>query len=255
MGFLDSEDLDDEVDTGKADAEPEVDTGEAADAGDTDGDEPEGDDDADEGSATAGAGKTVPLAALKDERRKRQEERAKREELQRRIDLLEAKFEAGRQSAPKEEPKEEKFDASGIYDDPSEVFERFKATLRADDNYAQRVADSEEDARLTWDDYDEVVNDADLNRLISSNPGMQDALKKSRFPAKLAYKGILKMRKAEAEKKTVDPEAAQENAKLRKELAALRKRLGMPVPSGAASRAAGSGQGRRDDDDDVFRSY
>lgn len=245
----DSGDPDDEADDDDADDsddDPEGDPGGSAG---------EGDDGTPAGAENKSSGKQVPLAALQDERRKRQA-------LERRLELMEARFQGMDSRKPNEAEGDEEPEI--VFNDDEFLTEPSKALLK------QRAADKKrqeterrtqifeadlEDASLLFDDFEEVFTDENVRAWKESTPGAEAAVAKSHAPVKLAYRQIKKMKAREAAGNgEADEKLRSENADLKKKLADIEKRLSKPTRSVGRNRSTMRRESAKDPADSPFRT-
>lgn len=268
----DDEDLEEELEEEEEEKEESEDDDEGAESDDDeaaeDDDKDESDEDSEESSdstgenesATAGtesksSGRKVPLAALQDERRKRQA-------LERRLELMEARFDGMDSRKPKEGRDEEEPEIV-ITDDefltePSKALakQREADRLRREKSRKAEIFERDlEDASLLFDDFEEVFTDENVKAWRESTPGAEALVAKSRAPVKLAYRGIKKMkaREAEGDRSEADEELRRENAELKKKLSGIEKRLSKPTRSVGRKRSTMKGQSAKDPADSPWR--
>lgn len=157
----------------------------------------------DEG-ATPGATeqqRLVPVAALQDERRKRQEAAELVRELQARIDAIERDTQARRQPAPEPEPE---LTEDAIMADLPKAFKTVerKFEQRLD---GMRYQMSEAQARKIYNDYDEVIQE--YVQLARQNPVVAQQVHMDAAPAFAAYDYV---KKARAAREASDPKKLEE---------------------------------------------
>lgn len=187
--------------------------------------------DEDEPKADAGSDeRVVPLPALKEERRKRQEADRKIEELERRIAYAQQQAQP---QAPAPEPIDPYSDLPGAL----QAVER-----------GLRYRMSEDMARDRYTDYDEVM--ADYADAIRENPALAYAVESSGAPSITAYRALQQRREA---KKLADPTAMKKkieeevSRRVKEELEArgLSKAASIP-PSISTARGSGANRAKGD---------
>lgn len=139
-------------------------------------------DDQDEG-ATSGAeqDRRVPLAALKDERKKRQQAEQSIRSLEQRLAYIEG------QQASLAKPKEEEF----VWDEEKVLGDLPGALQTVEERVYERVRkeryeESTEIAEAMFDDFNEVM--AHINDAAKADPSLGQAISSSKQPAILAYR-------------------------------------------------------------------
>lgn len=200
--------------------------------GDTDGDQPS---DSVTPDADTQQGHMVPLAALKDERKKRQqfEERLRQHEQE----LAYLKGQQSAVQAPQTKAEEFQWTEDNVLDDIpgafSKVEERIGQRLDSD-----RMAMSSEMAMAMIPDYREVIKD--LNEAAKELPHLESGIQSSRAPAFYAYQQV-KAWKAQKSKPQMDEKAIE--AEIEKRVNAKIEELQKQAVPTPLSSARGSGAG------------
>jgi len=200
-----------------AEAQPEEQKGEEVSA--TPADEP-----IEEGAAPQD--KTVPLGALKDERRKRQEAESERQELQKQVAFLQGQFQAFQSQQPShQQDLEAKADKirDDYYTDPVGTVEKIieeRVGKVSADRVQDRINLSEALVKRQYDDYDDVVGvfvDAAKN-----NPALAVQMRDDVNPALFAYEYGKKIRDV-SQYSTIDEMREKLRAEVMAELEAKQK--------------------------------
>lgn len=164
----------------------------------------------------------IPVAALRDERAKRQAAEARYLETEQRLAAIEAmvqRSQIGQQ--PDTQPNEPDIDYDAVIEDPRAVFDSYGKKL--DQKLQQeRLELSVEMAQAQFPDYQEVIGL--INDPKFEVPGLQEAMARSKAPAFAAYR-MIKQRKSELDRQTNGSDASEmqrQVAELKAELEAYR---------------------------------
>lgn len=211
-------------------ASEEEDSEEQAEEGGSEEDEST-DEEGDTSDAGAQSQKKVPIKALHEARREKKALRDENQALKRRLDEMEARVNAATQPGGKAATTKAKFkiDAEKLYADPDAVFEAFETHFE-NQRQATKIAESIEDAREEFQDYDLVIKDFDT--WAAANPQKAERAMRSRSPATFVYKDIVRWRKEAAASRDDDAvlELKRQNEELLKRLDAIEGKKGKPKP-------------------------
>jgi chromosome segregation ATPase len=232
LGATDIQSADDTTNQGgeNRDTTGQGDEGEAAEGqtGETAAEQP--------GDADPKEDKRVPLAALKDERRKRQSAEETLRKLEQRLAYIE-----GQQSATKQPKQEFEWREESVLEDIPGAFKTVESRL--DERLRkERYEQSHELAKAMYDDYDEVMSH--LNDVAKEIPSLPAALDSSRQPAILAYREIKRhLQEKQTPKMSGADFESEVSKRVKEELEKLKREInaeGLPTPMSSARGSGGA---------------